>query len=151
MAYVIREFDNTLELTDYLNDITKGRSLVVHARVQGLHNLTLIVNDGTADRTTTFADLTGAGLLPKEIMDQIKATHANMANVVLRNYAHSIPAEVRVAVVEAGYTVDKDGTANAILGFPTAADVVVGANAVAKANIVSLFHLENQRIGVLHE
>ena len=151
MPFVHREFDNPIELTDYLSNFVISLAFQVNARVQGLHGLTLIINDGVADRTTTFADAGGTGLLPKEIMDQIHATHANMANVVLRNYSHNVPGDVRVAVIEDGYVVDKDGTANTIFGFATLADTTVGANAVASGDVLSIFHLENQRIGVIHQ
>jgi hypothetical protein len=151
MPFIHREFDNPIELADYLNGIPLSNPFVVNARVKGLHNLTLIINDGVADRTTTFADASGEGLLPKEIMDQIHATHANMANVVLKNYAHSVPAEVRITVIAAGYVIDKDGTANTILGFATLADTTVGTDAVASGDVLTIFHLENQRIGVIHQ
>ena len=151
MAFTQREFDNPVEMADYLNDIVLGSPIVINALVPGLHGLTLIINDGVADRTTTFSDPSGEGLLPKNIMDQIHAAHASMANVVLKNYGHSTPARVHIAVVEAGYVVDKDGTANAILGFATAADMTVGANAVASGDVLTVFHLENQRIGVIHQ
>lgn len=151
MAYVTREFDNVCEMVDYLNDIVLGKTLPANVRVRNLGSKTLIVNDGTADRTATFVDASGEGLLPKEIIDQIKAAHASLANVTLRSYCHNVLPSVHIAVVTPTYTVKKTGTANTILGFSTAVDVVVGANAVPKANIVSIVPMNNQRFSVIHE
>jgi hypothetical protein len=153
MAYVAKTFDNFEELVDYLNDIARGKLLPASSRVYGLDGLTLIINDGVADRTVTFADADGTGLLPKEILAQIAAAHANLGspNVGFRNYGHAAPPRVALAVLTSGYTVDKDGTANTILGFSTTADKVVGANAVASANIVAVNAHDSNRVSVLHE
>lgn len=153
MAYVAKTFDNFEELVDYLNDIARGKLLSAASRVYGLDGLTLIINDGGADRTVTFVDADGAGLLPKEILSQIHAAHANLAspNVGFRNYGHAAPPRVALAVVTAGYIVRETGTANELLGFSTAAAKTVGANAVASSDIVSSGAYESNRFYVLHE
>jgi len=151
MAYTMREFDSIRELVDYLNDIVLGKALAANVKVYGLHGKTFIINDGTADRTCTFADADNEGLLPKQIIDQIQAAHASLALVSLRTYSHQTPPSVHIAVVTATHIVQKEGTANALLGFSTAVDVTVGANAVPKANIVAVPHMENQRIAVVHD
>jgi hypothetical protein len=153
MAYVSKTFDNFEELVDYLNDIARGKLLPAASRVYGLHGLTLIINDGGADRTVTFADADGTGLLPKEILAQIHATHANLAspNVGFRNYGHASPPKVALAVVTSGYIVRQTGTANELLGLSTSAAKTVGANAVASADIVMLDTFESNRICVIHE
>jgi hypothetical protein len=58
---------------------------------------------------------------------------------------------VQIAVVTETHAVQKEGTANDLLGFSTSADVTAGANAVPKANIIAVPHMENQRIAVIHE
>jgi hypothetical protein len=154
MAYTFIQFDNGQELVDYLNGVVVGIALPSAQRVTGLHGLTLIINDGTADRTVTFSDPSGVGLLPKQISDQIHAAHVNLANgVTLRNYGHAAPPRVKVAVTTATYIVKNTGTANAILGFSTTAPgSTVGANAVAKADIITVFTKdEGNRFGVVHE
>ena len=155
MAYVAKTFDNLEELTDYLNDVAKGKPLLAGSRVFGLHGLTLIINDGAADRTVTFSDATGYGLLPKEILDQIHATHASLVSphVGFRNYGHAAPPRVTLSVFTASYAIKNSGTSNVVLGFPVApaASVTVGANAVVKANIVSVTREEGNRISVLHD
>ena len=151
MAYVTRTFDSATELTDYLNDIVLGKSLRADLKVHGLDAKTFIVHDGTADRTCTFVDASGEGLLPKEIMAQIQLAHASLALVTLRSYAHNAPPTVQIAVVTATHAVQKEGTANTILGFGTAADVTVGANAVASSDVLAVFNNENNRVGVIHE
>jgi hypothetical protein len=129
--YTFRTFNNREELTDYLNGAVVGNSLA--ALTYGLHGLTLIVNDGSADRTVTFADASGAGLSPAAILAQVRAAHANLANVVLRNYGHSAK-EPALVIFKDGYTV-KVGTANAILGWPGTNAVITE---VSNTNIVML-------------
>jgi hypothetical protein len=149
MAYTFKLFDNMEELVDYLNDVVSGKYLP--PKTYGLHGLTLIVDDGSA-RTTTFVDATDAGLTPKDILDQIRLAHANMINVALRDYGHMAPPKPMLVVTKATYVVDKDGTANPMLGFSAAADSVVGVHAVAKANIISILRTEpGNKISLLHE
>ena len=135
MAYTLRHFDTAEEMVDYLNGVIQGKAL--SPKVFGLHGLTLKVNPAGTLRTVTFADATGGGLLPSEIVAQMEAVHADMVGiVVLRNYRHSTPPKFYLTFHSAGDLVDKTGTANPLLGFPTAADTTVGAAAVAKADIV---------------
>lgn len=149
MAYVPRLFDCMEELADYLNGLVGGKYL--GQRTFGLDGLTLIINDGGADRTVTFADPTFEGLLAKQILDQIRATHAALETVALRNYGHQAPPQQKLMVVTVGHKVLKTGTANALLGFSTAVDVVVGAAAVAQADIVSiLWGTNSNKISLLH-
>lgn len=149
MAFVSRTFDNSQELMDYLNDIPL--SVLLEQRVYGLDGLALIINDGTADRTTTFSDASGLGLTARNILEQIRATHASMANVGLRNYGHVSPPRSRLGVFLAPYVIKKTGTANPTFGFSATADTTVGANAVAAADIVTLSPVEGNRYWVVHE
>lgn len=149
MAYTAREFDNLQEATDYLNGVVLGKSVHLNKPIYGLHGLTLIINDGAADRTVTFADATGVGLTPKEILNQIQATHANLvSSTSIRNYGHVVPPQGHIALVTATYSVDKDGTANTILGFDTAADSTV--TPIVQADIVAVLPREGLRISVIH-
>lgn len=150
MAFVFRAFDNGQELVDYLNDIVVGKTFPATDKVYGLHGLTLIINTPTV-RTVTFADAAGAGLAPKAILEQIHTVHAELAaSVTTRAYGHSSPPGVALAVQTATYVIDKDGTANAILGFNTAADTTVGANAVTASDIVTVTSSPNNRLEVIH-
>lgn len=150
MAFVTRLFDCMEELADYLNGLVSGKHLP--KLTYGLNGLTLIINDGVGDRTVTFVDADNVGLSAKQILDQIRATHGSLVTVALRNYGHQSPPQHKLMVVTAGHTVDKDGTANALLGFSTTVDAVVGAAAVAKANIVSiLWGTNSNKISLLHE
>ena len=116
-----------------------------------LKALAAIVLLGSFHLTVTFADPTFEGLLPKQILDQIRATHTSLETVALRNYGHQAPPQQKLMVVTTGHTVVKTGTANALLGFSTAVDVVVGATAVAQANIVSiLWGTNSNKISLLH-
>jgi len=148
MAYVARLFDCMEELADYLNGLVSGKHLP--KLTYGLNGLTLIINDGVGDRTVTFVDATNAGLSAKQILDQVRATHANLATVALRNYGHQSPPQSKLTVVTVGHTVKGTGTANALLGF-AASDVVVGAAAVPQANVVSiLWGTNSNKISLLH-
>lgn len=145
MAIVFKQFNSAQELVDYLNDIVLTKSLPM--KVMGLNGLTLILTSGT----TTFADVSGEGLTLVEVVAQINAVVAGAA--VLRNYGHmQSPPQSQVAIIKAAEVLDKDGTANALLGLPTAADRTVGANAVVKADIVQITSDANgSRFSVFHE
>jgi hypothetical protein len=136
MAFILRQFDTPKEAVDYLNDVVQGKPLGV--KVAGLHNKTLILTPVGTVRTVTFADASGEGLSPTEIVAQIEATNGELVGTVaLRSYRPTVPPTYRLTFHSDGDLVDKDGTANAILGFDTAADATVGANAVAIADIVT--------------
>jgi len=132
MAIKSKQFNSHQELTDYLNDIVLTKNLSMPFR--NLDGLTVILDSNTV----TFADASGEGLSPAAIVTQINAVVAGAA--VLRNYGHaqSPGPQVQVALVKPTMVIDKDGTANALLGLPTAADKTVGSAAVAKANIIDI-------------
>lgn len=131
MAYVLKQFDTAQEVTDYLNGVVQGKPVGV--KVLGLHGLTLKVNPAGSLRTVTFADASGVGLSPKEVLDQIEAVNADMVGVAtFRAYR---TASYKLTFIGDSDVVDKTGTANALLGFSTDADTTVGANAVALADI----------------
>jgi len=144
MAYKGRSFDSIYELVDYLNDVVVGgRSLQPVTR--NLDGKTLKINDGTL-KTVTFS---GYELTPKEIIDQINAVVAGAAS--LKNYGHGTCAP-NLAFLTAGLIIDKTGTANSIFGLSTTADVTVGANAIAKADIISITPDEGgNKFSVVHE
>jgi hypothetical protein len=137
MAYTLQQFDTAKEMVDYLNDVVRSKPLGL--KVSGLHGKTLILTPVASIRTVTFADADGAGLSPKEIVAQIEAENADLVGTVaLRSYRITTPTTYQLVFTEDGDLVDKDGTANAILGFDTAADSTVGANAVALADIATI-------------
>jgi hypothetical protein len=129
--YIDKTFNNPEELVDFLNGAVRSKPL--KGTVFGLHGLTVIINDGSADRTTTLSDPTGAGLSPYEIHTQIRATDSSMAAVRLRSYGQS-PQNPILVVDEQGFTV-KVGTANTILGFPSTNTTVAE---VVKTDIVHI-------------
>lgn len=142
MATYGRQFSHLQELLDYLNDVMLSKDL---PPTLDLDTLTLIVNDG-ADKTVTFV---GNGLTPNQIVIQINAVKAAAAS--LRNYGQSSPPQSKLAFVLATLKVKSTGTANALLGLPTAGgDVTVGANATPKADIVAITEFAN-RYTVIHE
>jgi len=148
MAFVTRQYDNAQELTDYLNGIVLSASLPP-GKIFGLDGLTLIINDGAA-KTVTFADPTNVGLALPEIIAQIEAVSSGFAT--LRNYGHIAPPKYQLAFVGATDQVLHTGTANTILGLGTSGGpFIIGGAAVAIANIVAVFNMENNRIGVIHE
>lgn len=135
MTYALKQFDTAQEMVDYLNDVVQGDPLPL--KVYGLDGLTLIVTPAGTPRTVTFDDSAGVGLSPKEILTQMEDVNADMVGVAaLRSYRHTTPLAYRLTFTAAGDIVDKDGTANSVLGFSAAADSTVGANAVALADIV---------------
>jgi hypothetical protein len=135
MTYALKQFDTAQEMVDYLNDVVQGAPLPL--KVYGLDGLTLIVNPAGTPRTVTFADTDGVGLSPREVIAQMEDVNADMVGVAaLRSYRHTTPPVYQLTFTKVGDIVDKDGTANSILGFGVAADSTVGANAVALADIV---------------
>lgn len=137
MAFTLKQFDTAQEVVDYLNSVVQSKPL--GAKVAGLHGKTLIINPAGTPRTVTFADATGVGLTPTEIVAQIADVNADLVGVAkIRNYRPGTPPAYRLTFTEDGDVVDKDGTANSLLGFDTDADSTVGASAVALADIASL-------------
>jgi hypothetical protein len=125
--YIDKTFSNPDELVDFLNGAVRGKPLA--NTVYGLHGLTVIINDGGSDRTTTLADPTAAGLSPAAILAQIRVTNSSMAAVKLRSYGQS-PQRPILVIDGQWFIVRGSGTANAILGF-SASDTKVTAIAVA--------------------
>lgn len=119
--YVYKTFNNPDEMVDFLNGAIVSSPLA--ARTYGLHGLTLIINNGVGDKTTTFADASGAGLTPTEILAQIRAVDATMAAVMLRMYGH-MPQKPVLVINSDGYVLKSGGTANAVLGLPEAETTV---------------------------
>lgn len=134
MAYVLKQFDTAQELVDYMNNVVQSKPIPL--KVYGLDGLTLIVNPAGTPRTVTFDDSAGVGLSPKEILTQMEDVNADMVGVAaFRSYRHTSPPTYRLTFTQDGDVVDKDGTANSILGFSTAADATVGASAIALADL----------------
>jgi hypothetical protein len=127
--YTYHTFSSPAELIDFLNGTIVGRPLP--QLVFGLHGLTLVVNDGLADRTVTFSDPSGLGLSPFVILAQVQVVHANLANVKLRSYCLS-PQNWQLVLDAQGYTV-KAGTANVILGWPATTKVV---SQIARTDVI---------------
>ncbi|CAB4131625.1 hypothetical protein UFOVP276_49 [uncultured Caudovirales phage] len=127
--YIYKAFSSPDELADFLNGAIFSNPLP--ATVFGLHGLTVVINNGSSDKTTTFADATGAGLKPAQILAQIHATDATMSKVMLRSYGQA-PQRSVLVLAEASYAT-KAGTANAILGLPSGTSSVT---AITKTNIV---------------
>ena len=146
MAILFKQLNSAQEMADYLNDIVLSKQLSMP--VLGLHGKTLILGA----TTVTFADASGAGLSPAQIVTQINAAVAGAASA--RNYGHaqSPGPQAQVAIVKATTVVQNTGTANSILGFSTTAAVTVGANAVAKADIIAITSdAMGARFTVVHE
>lgn len=126
MSYTVKEFNSREALQDYLNGACLG--LPLDSIVNGLHGLTFAVTpQGASKVTVTFSDSSGAGLTPRQILDQIvtASTNALAGKVVLRNYGYTNSRNPQLAVIEIGAVVDKAGTANTLLGFATAADTTI--------------------------
>ena len=125
--YTYHTFSSPAELVDFLNGTIIGRPLP--ALVFGLHGLTLVVNDSSADRTVTFSDPSSFGLSPSAILAQIQAPIAPATSpavwqlaVKLRSYGLS-PQSWQLVLDVQGYST-KAGTANVILGWPATTKVV---------------------------
>ena len=151
MAYTLKQFDTGQEMMDYMNGVVQSKPL--GAVVTGLHDKTLIVTPAASARTVTFADASGAGLTPTEIIAQIEDENADLVGVAaIRNYRHGTPPRYLLTFTEAGDVVDKDGTANAILGFDTDADSTVGDAAIALADIATVTSNEaGNKFTVIHQ
>jgi hypothetical protein len=149
MPYTLRQFDTAEEAVDYLNNVVQGKPLPL--KIMGLHGLTLKVNPAGTLRTVTFSDPTGAGLTTKEVIAQIEAVNADMVGIAaFRNYRAG--QTFHLTFHSAGDVIDKTGTANPVLGFPSAADTTVGANAVALADIASFATDESgNKFTVVHQ
>jgi hypothetical protein len=130
--YIVRTFNNPDELVDFLNGAVRCKPLA--STVYGLNGLTVIINDGSADRTTTLSDPTGVGLSPSAILTQIRATNASMTAVKVRFYGQAPQKPLFIVDVQ-GFIVRGSGTANTILGFPTSDTTV---SEIATTDIIKI-------------
>lgn len=145
--------------------ITGSRDDVVHqlnAEVVGvtnlgaqeswaLHDLTLIFASPSV--TVTFSGGVGEDPLTlAQIVEQINDEVAGIARLKIVVAGTTFPGglpqrDIRLALeLDAGFTVDKDGTANEILGLNTVADTV--STPVAAADIVAVVR-ENSVNGII--
>lgn len=89
-------------------------------------------------QTVTFSGSAGDNLKISEIVDELKAVTGLQIEVREQGSPQSSNPQVKKQIVlvlwlSAGYTIDKDGTANPLLGINTVADTVSdGAIAAAK-------------------
>lgn len=132
--YNVKTFNDPVALQDHLNGVVLGIPLL--AKVYGLHGLTFIAEVAGVSVTVTFADASGVGLSPKEILDTILEEAALVGVVALRSYGYTNSANPQLAVFGNGNKVLSTGTANAKLGFSATADTVV--TEVATSDIVTL-------------
>lgn len=120
MALRIREFNTLQDMELFLRGGVRGGKRLA-GRVQNLHNKTLIFVQPAA-ATVTFDETAGAagfsgGLTPQEIRDQIVDVVATVVPFYrdgLLNLVEAVPTN--------GVTIDKDGSANALLGFGSGTD-----------------------------
>lgn len=137
MSFTFREFDHGLEMVDYLNGVIYSKPFTSDQTFD-VGGLTVVIGA----TTVTFV---GNGLRLNKIVEQINTSSAGSSSI--RTFGQRMNV---LAFVKASDVVKGTGTANAILGLP-AVDQTVGASAVAKADIVSVFPRADQRIGVIHE
>ena len=130
--YTLRSFNNPGAMEDYLNGAVISNPLA--PVTFGLDGLTLIIT-ASGSKTVTFSDASGAGLTPRQILDQILAVSGLGSAAVLRDYGYGAPS-VCLAFTTIGHVVTKDGTANAIFGFSTSAGQTVAE--VTTTNIVAM-------------
>lgn len=141
MPYVVKEVTGRVQLEETLNS----------ALVLGPLDNTLPVGGRTLifavpARTVTFSGAVGSSLTLNAIAAEIKAAHADFNSFVI--HARSYPAGQQVSSAamvqrvfviqdDAGFTIDKDGTANPYLKLQTDADLVVPA-AITATKIAAL-------------
>ena len=123
MALNLRKLNELVRVETFLQGgVLSGKNL--SQGLYGLHGLTLILKSplaGTVTFATTPANAQGF-LTFKEILDQINAESGG-------GWASTKAKGLRGELVliedtpTSGVTVDKTGTANALLGFPTSADL----------------------------
>jgi len=143
--YTYKVFTGVKQLEDFLNGAIVSEPL--QALIYGLNNKTLVINDGSEDRTTTFVDASGAGLSSAAILTQILATHANLRlGVGLRNYEYDAKLS-QIAIFKIGFAI-KAGTANELLCLP-AGTVTVTELATATVLHVMASHAQGTRLSVL--
>lgn len=124
----IQLFGTKKEAVDYVDDALFGTvNLHGGAAVDGL---TVIIDAGSGPQTVTFAPAKNRAWTLTEITTFINAAHASLADIsridILQSYQSSVytPHRRLKILKDSAITVDKDGTANALLGLPTVADWV---------------------------
>jgi hypothetical protein len=120
--YTFKTFNTPEALVDFLNGVVQSKPLPL--LTSGLHGLTLIITTAGGDRTVTFADATGAGLSPRQILGQVQAADSALATAILRNYGYD-SKQPCLAIMTAAQVVKSTGTANSLLGFSTTANKTV--------------------------
>ncbi len=132
-SWTRRQFPTLDDALDYLNGVIVG-AVNLHNDGADVDGLTLVIHDGTANRTVTFAPAKGVNWTLDEIVAQIEATNANLvggaipkARVAHRAGVRGLPdrrlsIDGNKSVAGAAFTVRASGTANARLGFPTGGD-----------------------------
>jgi hypothetical protein len=112
---------------NYLDDALVGITNLHNGAA--VDNLTVIIDAGSGPQTVTFSPVKNRAWTIEEIVTQINAGHASLADIahieVLPTYEVHAPVVRRLRILkDSSITVDKDGTANTLLGLPTAADWV---------------------------
>ncbi len=141
MPYTVIIADSRQTLEDRLNN-----TLVLGPLEENLPVGALTLIFANPARTVTFSGSAGDILSLADIAAEIKAAHAdfNPFTIKPRNWPGGDPrmsdaTKKRHFIIQAdaGFTIDKDGTANTLLALPTAADLVIPA-AVTATKIVDL-------------
>ena len=125
-----RNFGSINELIDFRNGYVIARELPAHN--YNLNGLTVIVNAVT----TTFA---GADLSPADVVAQINANVAGAT--AARAYGHAGAGQGinhALVFVGDGDVISNAGTANTVLGIPTAAPTTVGANKITDGQVTDI-------------
>jgi len=114
-----REFATLDQAMDYLNGALLG-NVNLHSIGADVDGLTLIIHDGTANRTTTFNPPKSRNWTVDEIVTHINATAVlgDVASAVVKtSRAGGPPIRYLRIFGDPDHTVRGDGTANAVLGF----------------------------------
>ena len=118
--------------------VAGGKSLSNQTgRIQNLHGKTLIIGSSTItfDESAGSAGQ-GGGLTVKEICQQISAVVTTMTPGLIGGRL-----SIRETTPSSGVTVDKDGTANPLLGFSSSKDsvgIVINAPGVGAPEFVGI-------------
>lgn len=132
-SWTSRQFPTLDAALNFLNGVIVG-TVNLHNDGADVDGLTLVIHDGSADRTVTFAPAKGADWTLDEIISQINATHANLVGGALptvrqhhRAGRQGLP-DRRLSIdgtqsaVATPFTIRAAGTANARLGFSSVGD-----------------------------
>lgn len=132
-AWSRKTFASLRELVAYLNGALLG-AVNLYPNGADLDGLTIIINDGVADRTVTFT-AKGSNWSAAEIVAQI-AADPNLADDVatikttMANYVGAVAEQYLQIVGDPAHIVRSTGTANTALGFSAVSDTtqVITAN-----------------------